>query len=342
MGTRGLRGGGPSASEPVQVVARVAFDGTVLHVATCDPELLFVTADRAVGRRLEAFLPSALAADLRQGLAAVRRTGTCKSVAFDLVVPKGRRSFDAQIVPFGANEALILSRDVTEEEDAPSPLSPRARPAESATSALPMGASAPPGGGRHELLNALAIVVGHASLLEEQLASEPDRRLLAREILQAGHEATALVRREHGDARGLAPNDGFDEGADRDAARKCVLVVDDDEAVRRTVCLALGAAGHDVHEANGADEALAMAQSMAFDVVFTDVHMRGGSGHDLARRLHLAQPELRIVFLTGDPLGVAPGSGPGMVLQKPVAPAELVRAVRGARAARRSRWSIGG
>lgn len=85
-----------------------------------------------------------------------------------------------------------------------------------------------------------------------------------------------------------------------DTGTERVLVVEDDELVRRFVVRALREAGYDVRSAPSGDAALeAIGADSAVDLVLTDVVMPGLSGHDLAERLALAHPETPVLFMSG-------------------------------------------
>jgi PAS domain S-box-containing protein len=80
-----------------------------------------------------------------------------------------------------------------------------------------------------------------------------------------------------------------------------VLLVEDDEAVRRSVRSTLVRQGYVVLEASDGESGLAVAerQGGAIDVVVTDLMMPGMSGREFADRLALAQPHLKVVFTSG-------------------------------------------
>ncbi|HLB08093.1 MAG TPA: ATP-binding protein, partial [Gemmatimonadaceae bacterium] len=83
-----------------------------------------------------------------------------------------------------------------------------------------------------------------------------------------------------------------------------ILVVDDEEAVRRAVVRILERRGHMVREAAEGEAALAMLESStsAFDVIVTDMRMPGLGGEALLERLKLRADgsARRVLFLTGD------------------------------------------
>ena len=79
-----------------------------------------------------------------------------------------------------------------------------------------------------------------------------------------------------------------------------ILVVDDEEPIRRFVDRVLRDAGHLTFTAADGVEAIALAQKEeVFDVVVTDLMMPGMTGDELARRLRQDEPRLKVLYLTG-------------------------------------------
>jgi diguanylate cyclase (GGDEF)-like protein len=96
------------------------------------------------------------------------------------------------------------------------------------------------------------------------------------------------VRRRPEDPRGESPG-SLDQ-------RPCVLVVDDEPEITRSVAELLER-DCDVLTANSADEALALLERHEVAVVLTDQRMPGGSGAELlARALDIAPETTRILF----------------------------------------------
>ena len=108
-----------------------------------------------------------------------------------------------------------------------------------------------------------------------------------------------------------------------------VLLVEDDEAVRDFVGEVLRASGWVVLTAASPAEALASAarQSLAIDLLVTDVVMPGMSGGDLADKLVAMRPGLPVLFITGydDEVVTTRGLlGPAReCLSKPFTPSQL-------------------
>jgi CheY-like chemotaxis protein len=80
-----------------------------------------------------------------------------------------------------------------------------------------------------------------------------------------------------------------------------VLVVEDDPSVREAVQQMLELHGYRVVAAEDPDaaEVLTMASSEAFDLLLTDVVMPIRSGKELADRLRVLNPRLKVVFMSG-------------------------------------------
>ena len=81
-----------------------------------------------------------------------------------------------------------------------------------------------------------------------------------------------------------------------------VLLVEDDDSVRKACHRALDAAGYRVLSAQNAGEALMMAEEgVQFDLLLTDVALPRVSGPQLAERLMRLHPEARVLFISGLP-----------------------------------------
>ncbi len=79
-----------------------------------------------------------------------------------------------------------------------------------------------------------------------------------------------------------------------------VLIVDDQPEIVGFVDRVLSTAGYSTRVAYAGPEALAIAETEGpFDLLLTDVCMPEMSGGDLARRLRLRQPDVRVLYLTG-------------------------------------------
>ena len=82
--------------------------------------------------------------------------------------------------------------------------------------------------------------------------------------------------------------------------RPRVLVVDDEESIRRFVDRALRGAGYDVDAAANGPEALALVEAQRpFDLYVLDVVMPEMRGDELGRRLRQRDPDAKVLYFTG-------------------------------------------
>ncbi|MCA9493725.1 MAG: response regulator, partial [Myxococcales bacterium] len=107
-----------------------------------------------------------------------------------------------------------------------------------------------------------------------------------------------------------------------------VLVCDDESTVRRALRRLLTTGGYRVVEADCGEDALAMVEAEAPDVLVTDVLMPGMNGFELAKACRKLHPRLPIVFVSGytREIGTPPMEGP--LLQKPFERADLEGAIQ--------------
>lgn len=113
----------------------------------------------------------------------------------------------------------------------------------------------------------------------------------------------------------------------------CVLVVDDEPAVRRFAARVLGEAGYDVAEAGDGAEALSLIRDGAVkpSVVVSDIVMPRMNGVELLESLSLERPRLPMILMSGYGSEALQGRGiasPCSVLPKPFSPGTLVAEVR--------------
>ena len=80
---------------------------------------------------------------------------------------------------------------------------------------------------------------------------------------------------------------------------KRVLIVDDEEPIRRFAARVLGRAGYETDVAADGAEALGMMEERGpFDLVIADFVMPGMWGDELARRLRNKEPNLKVLYVT--------------------------------------------
>src|SRR5690349_20655503 len=82
-------------------------------------------------------------------------------------------------------------------------------------------------------------------------------------------------------------------------SRPRVLVVDDEDVLRRWMARALKSAGFLVVEATGATQAVEFLADFAFDAVVTEVLMPGMSGIELLRLARQRDLDLPVLLISG-------------------------------------------
>jgi CheY-like chemotaxis protein len=121
-----------------------------------------------------------------------------------------------------------------------------------------------------------------------------------------------------------------------------ILVVDDEESLVRLAEEALASLGYEPVGCVGAAEALRVfrASPQRFDAVLTDAIMPGMSGLELLSELRRLRPELPLVLVSGyggpDLQAAASAAGARALLTKPLAAADLARALAQVLAATRA------
>ena len=113
-----------------------------------------------------------------------------------------------------------------------------------------------------------------------------------------------------------------------------MLVVEDQAEVRKYAVAVLKAYGYRVIPVENAGEALLLCERERIDLVLTDVVMPHVSGRELAARLEVLQPGIKVLFMSGytdkaiEHHGVLEESA--KFIQKPFSPEELAQKVRAA------------
>ena len=113
-----------------------------------------------------------------------------------------------------------------------------------------------------------------------------------------------------------------------------VLLVDDDDELRRAIREVLEAAAYEVVEASDGQEALALHRARPADIVLTDVFMPNMDGLELIEALRRLKRDTRVVAFTGsrprtkDYLLAASATGADRTLAKPFSSQLLVDTLR--------------
>ena len=112
---------------------------------------------------------------------------------------------------------------------------------------------------------------------------------------------------------------------------KRILVIDDDEAIRKSFTLTLEDAGYEVYAAESGEKGIGMEQNTKYDLVFLDLKMPGINGVETLQKLRKIDKDVPIYIITAfhqeffDRLESAQQEGLDFqVLRKPFGPEELV------------------
>jgi DNA-binding response OmpR family regulator len=113
-----------------------------------------------------------------------------------------------------------------------------------------------------------------------------------------------------------------------------ILVIDDDEAMRRVILRTLGAKKHRVIEAPNGIDAMKLVEDHKPDAVISDILMPHKEGIETIREIRERAPGVKIIAISGGGishnlmfLDVARAFGADAVLAKPFRPNELTAVV---------------
>ncbi len=116
-----------------------------------------------------------------------------------------------------------------------------------------------------------------------------------------------------------------------------ILVIDDQEPIRRVVRRALEQDGHEVFDASDGEVGMEILESQSFDIVITDIFMPGQDGIVTLRQIRKRFPAVKVIVISGgDSTGMmdlredAELLGAVSSLQKPFNAREIMDKVRAA------------
>ena len=77
-----------------------------------------------------------------------------------------------------------------------------------------------------------------------------------------------------------------------------ILVVDDEEKIRKLLKIMLSLKGHSVDEAEDGEEALAKIEEDAYDLIIADIKMPKLDGMELLKRINAMEVQIPVIFIT--------------------------------------------
>jgi DNA-binding NtrC family response regulator len=124
------------------------------------------------------------------------------------------------------------------------------------------------------------------------------------------------------------------QGVTNMSAQARVLVVDDDEIVRRSYQRSLATVRCDVEAVANGEDALKAVEMHSYDVLLLDLRMPGMDGISVLKAVKKVAPESEVIVITGYPTlesaKEAVQLGASDYLAKPVGPAEVINATNAA------------
>jgi CheY-like chemotaxis protein/PAS domain-containing protein len=173
------------------------------------------------------------------------------------------------------------------------------------------------------------ILAAATALLARAEGHEPEAAEKLKQILAGARSIKQSIQRV---GETLVPE--TNSAADGTAAARLkglrVLVVDNDDRIRRSAHSLLGRFGCQVETARTGQEALAMARVGSYDAILVDIRLPDLGGYDAFRQLRAAQPQARMVLMTafgydsGHTIVKARQDGLRFLLYKPFRPDQLV------------------
>jgi DNA-binding NtrC family response regulator len=121
-----------------------------------------------------------------------------------------------------------------------------------------------------------------------------------------------------------------------------ILIIDDEEIVRRSYTRALAGKQCNVKAVSNGCDALRMMGEHAFDVVLLDQRMPGMDGMEVLKTIKARWPDSEVIMITGFPAvesaKEAVTLGAYDYLAKPVGPDDVIQAANGAM--QHKRWAL--
>lgn len=186
----------------------------------------------------------------------------------------------------------------------------------------------------HDLNDVLQIIQGHTDRIRDGMS--PDDPLVASSdaIRDASARAAELTQDLLEYSRHLRSQPPDPDRQSRPpTARPVVLLVEDEEPVRRLIGSMLERHGFDVVMAASGEEGLRLEQERRIDLLLSDVMLPGRNGFQVASEIRQRSPHVRVIFMSGYAGEAMPATGldsDTALIQKPFKMADLMTCIRDA------------
>jgi CheY-like chemotaxis protein len=142
------------------------------------------------------------------------------------------------------------------------------------------------------------ILAAATTLLDRYIGHEPELAEKLRQILTSARAIKQSIQKVGEDLSALQTPARAGEVAHPGLRGLRLLVVDNDDRVRRSAHTILGRLGCVVETARDGQEALTMARLSTYDVILVDIRLPDLSGYEIYHRLRQAQPHARVILMT--------------------------------------------
>jgi CheY-like chemotaxis protein len=143
------------------------------------------------------------------------------------------------------------------------------------------------------------ILTAATSILERWIGHEPEITEKLKKIIASARVIRQSIQRVGEDLTPAARPLAFSPKDVPYRLNRRILVVDNDERVRRSAHSILGRLGCIVETARDGQEAVTMAKLNPYDAIIADIRLPDLSGYEVYRALRQAQPQTPVILMTG-------------------------------------------
>jgi CheY-like chemotaxis protein len=177
------------------------------------------------------------------------------------------------------------------------------------------------------------ILASATAVLDRYIGHDPEIADYIKRIVAAARSIKQSIQKVGEDLAATVPRSRIHDQARPALKGLRLLVVDNDERVRRSAHAILGRFGCVVETARDGREALTMARLGSYDAILADIRLSDIPGYEIYTRLREAQPQARVILMTtygydpGHSIVKARQDGLRFVLFKPFRVDQLLEAL---------------